>query len=191
MKVNFVTEVSLYTDKADEDGEPSPLFQEILGSIVSVDPETDKSIKIGTVSATLFNYFRSQELALSMFYEADKQNPEFAGFIATIEGSKDIFLGSVLLIQKIQIRPKYRGKGIGNAVITRAVDIFLKGEGHVFLEPFPLDQSGKGDTKKLRSGRKTLTEYYAKMGFAQFEHSAYMFFDASLRQPCMLLERYL
>jgi GNAT superfamily N-acetyltransferase len=96
----------------------------------------------------------------------------------------------LLYIKRIEIEPKYRGKGIGLAAIRRAIDVLRVNCELVALKPFPLQFEGKVTPTNRREAQAATTKlkrYYRRMGFKDLGGTGFMMLDLTLRLKDVLL----
>ncbi len=93
----------------------------------------------------------------------------------------DVFGSNLLILDRLEILPQYRGKKIGLIVLRHAITRFSSGAAIVAMKPFPLQFEVKpsGETQKKWHDRmklvqmqtdqevatNTLCNYYSKLGF--------------------------
>lgn len=103
-----------------------------------------------------------------------------------------------MILDRVEILPKYRGGGIGLLVLTSLIERFGAGAGVVGMKPFPLQLEPKQSrdssawVKRLRLGdlprdAKVATEklkrYYEKLGFVRMRSTPFMFRSMSWALP--------
>ncbi|HBB89257.1 MAG TPA: hypothetical protein DC047_16760 [Blastocatellia bacterium] len=99
-----------------------------------------------------------------------------------------------LILDRVEILPKYRGGGLGLLVLTSLIERFGAGAGVVGLKPFPLQLEPKDSrdssawTKRLRledlprdakMATEKLKQYYEKLGFVRMRSTPFMFRSTS------------
>lgn len=91
---------------------------------------------------------------------------------------------NVLILDRLEILPEYRGKGVGLVVLRRLIERFEAGAGMVCMKPYPLqfeagyrdrarDRASEWDlqmrlsdfSENKKSSTATLQSHYAKLGF--------------------------
>ncbi len=110
----------------------------------------------------------------------------------------EIWNFNLLILDRIEILPKYRGGGIGLLVLISLIERFGAGAGVVGMKPFPLqfepEQSRDSSAwvKRLRLGdlpsdpkmaKNKLKQYYRKLGFVEMKSTPFMFRSMSWALP--------
>jgi GNAT superfamily N-acetyltransferase len=110
----------------------------------------------------------------------------------------DIWNLNLLILDRVEILPKYRGSGIGLLVLTSLIERFGGGAGVVGLKPFPLQLEPKQSrdssawAKRLRlddlprdakMATEKLKRYYEKLGFVRMKSTPFMFRSMSWAFP--------
>jgi GNAT superfamily N-acetyltransferase len=102
-----------------------------------------------------------------------------------------------LILDRVELLPKYRGNGVGLLVLRSLIERFGAGVGVVGMKPFPLQLESKDATdsrwrRRLRleqfpsdseiSARK-LRNYYHRLGFVRMRSTPFMFRSLSWTLP--------
>ncbi|MCA1602709.1 MAG: hypothetical protein LC776_14060 [Acidobacteria bacterium] len=102
----------------------------------------------------------------------------------------EVWNSNLLILDRIEILPKYRGCGIGLLVLTSLIERFDGGAGVVALKPFPLQfesrecQDSSAWIKRLRledlpcdslAAKNKLKQYHEKLGFVEMKSTPFMF----------------
>jgi GNAT superfamily N-acetyltransferase len=111
----------------------------------------------------------------------------------------DIYGSNLLILDRLEIVPKYRGKNWGLKVLRELIDRFSSGAGIVAIKPYPLQHELIDDspekqkwfenmelsklTQDKNTGIKKLTEHYGKLGFQHVEDIEYMVLSTCLKMP--------
>jgi hypothetical protein len=105
---------------------------------------------------------------------------------------------NVLIIDRLEIQPAFRGCGVGLFVIRKLIERFSSGTGVIALKAFPLqfevDNAKKTDPwsqrmalasfpLQKRSASATLRRYYARLGFIAMPRTDFMFMSSTARLP--------
>ena len=77
-------------------------------------------------------------------------------------GDIDVF--DLLVINEIELKPEYRGRGLGLQVASRTLDLFGNPCGITALCPWPTEVRGDGETATRRAHHK-LAKYSERLGF--------------------------
>jgi hypothetical protein len=74
---------------------------------------------------------------------------------------------NILLIDRMEIEPAYRGRMIGLITLIKLIRRYQKGCSLVAIKPFPLQYTGevKGQEEAFERDRQKLVRYYGKLGF--------------------------
>lgn len=110
------------------------------------------------------------------------------------ESIGDISIGSdILIIDKVEILPDYRGKSIGLKAVRRTMEFLGSGCAVTALHPHPIQYDGKLDkdwTQRMqpqafacdkRTAKKKLREYWSRLGFQRIGRTSYMAFAMTNR----------
>ena len=92
---------------------------------------------------------------------------------------------NMLVIDRIEIAPEYRGMNIGMLALCRAIQQFRFGASIAVIKPFPLQYEGKqpneNETKKYKNYKsecnraiRKLEKHYGKIGFKKVEGTQLM-----------------
>lgn len=155
----------------------------ISGSIYEIhDPGND--VKAGTMSAYLFETGRAldDQFPLSdVFDESIITDPYLQPLSARweeLEESLSIWPDRVLILERSEILPAFRGKHLGMWADYRCIDTFGGSEGLVVAMPYPLQFRGKESVEKNRErlgldqfekdrnkAFERLTRYWRQMGY--------------------------
>ena len=100
------------------------------------------------------------------------------------------FHANVLILERLEILPKFRGRRFGLAILKTMIERFGAGAGIAALKPYPLqfemdlgpkDVAWKKELdlatfpkNQLRS-TKALSKYYGRIGFKQLSRTPFMF----------------
>jgi GNAT superfamily N-acetyltransferase len=97
--------------------------------------------------------------------------------------------GNVLILDRLEVLPEFRGKNLGLVVMRRLIERFGAGAYVVGIKPFPLQGEGSRSEEDpwrsrlllnsfdddLKRSTKKLREYYAKLGFKAMRGTPFMF----------------
>jgi hypothetical protein len=102
----------------------------------------------------------------------------------------DIWNFNLLILDRIEILPAYRGGGAGLLILIGLIERFGAGAGVIALKPFPLQFEEKQPhnssawAKRLRledlprnerMSKEKLKQYYGKLGFVEMKSTPFMF----------------
>ena len=102
-----------------------------------------------------------------------------------------------LMLDRVELLPKYRGHGVGLLVLRSLIERFGAGAGVVGMKPFPLQLERKDATdsswrRRLRLEQfpsdskistRTLRNYYHRLGFVPMRSTPFMFRSLSWALP--------
>ncbi|MGZ2369789.1 hypothetical protein ACXR6G_08405 [Ancylomarina sp. YFZ004] len=84
----------------------------------------------------------------------------------------DSFNTNVLLVSRLEIKEKYRGKGYGKYVLN-SLDIYFKSTcAYVALNSFPIGFEGITDDKNYDKAQERLNSFYSSCGYKKIRHEA-------------------
>jgi GNAT superfamily N-acetyltransferase len=92
----------------------------------------------------------------------------------------------VLYIDKLEIEPPYRGRGIGLLVLLRLMRRYEEKCGLVAIKPYPLQYTNTDipeSSKEFKKDRKKLVLYYSRLGFKKIPNTDYHAFSLEFRLP--------
>ena len=116
-------------------------------------------------------------------------SPEFSDQLMDIL-RYDVVGSNVLILDRLEILPKYRNRGLGLSVMRHMIERFASGTAVVAIKPFPLQFEPEPlceDEKKwrvylglpelsknTRSATKKLRDYYSRLGFISMHGTPFM-----------------
>jgi GNAT superfamily N-acetyltransferase len=126
----------------------------------------------------------------------------FSAGVYRLLNEEVIFCRNLLLLDRLEILPEFRGQELGLKFMKAAITRFGLGCRLAVLKPFPLQFEGKMGTvpvgrsgqvvrrppadrmaaAKLRSGTEKLMKYYARAGFVALSGSELMILDLEKRR---------
>jgi GNAT superfamily N-acetyltransferase len=98
----------------------------------------------------------------------------------------------LLVIEKVEVLPKYRGKGIGLKILRKTLETFKDGKAAAVLEAHPLRQASDYTpswSKKMQleqwkgktdSGIRKLRKHWGKLGFKQVRKTHFFLLDLAV-----------
>ena len=110
----------------------------------------------------------------------------------------EVWNPNFLVLDRVEILPQYRGRGVGLLAILSLIERFAAGAGVVGMKPFPLQfepapPSGYAAWQKRlqlaklsrnqRHATKKLQTHYARLGFVPLSRTPFMFRSESWRLP--------
>jgi len=148
----------------------------------------------------VFDIFDAHSDSTADYYDS-LFDPDTVGFSENLQRLFDyeIFESSVLIIDRLELLPGYRGKNLGLTIMRRLIQRFSAGAGILAIKPFPLqfeqsipaeDKSGWHAEMQLSSFRETerdsirkLRSHYGKLGFVEMKGTPHMFLSSTRRLP--------
>lgn len=137
-----------------------------LNATVSlVDLETGKSVDIGKANFHMINVFLYRDWS-SVVYHADSKNGDIynitEGLREVIENETD-FLGLLVVMDRIYIEKKYRGKGYATQAIKEIIKYFKTwGCDYFALRPYPFEEKDEEIKQELV---QLLVKFYKRFHF--------------------------
>ena len=121
----------------------------------------------------------SHSQTLTQYYEAlfDFDSDEIKESI-TKQWQKDVLISSdILIVDRVEVRPEYRGHGLGLAAVYSFIETFGKHDGFVALTPYPFqfdypDIDQKPFEKFSRDKKvalQKLQKYWSRLGVQRLE----------------------
>lgn len=142
----------------------------------------DKVSLLDVTDAHSDNVYRYYELLI------DKKENDFKEDL--IEGQERPTNFNLLIIDRIEVTPKYRGKNIGFAAISDLIRVFGHSCGYVATESFPLQfeaNDEETDPNKTTEDKELATlklkSYYSKLGFKNIKGTDFMLLNLDYFNP--------
>jgi GNAT superfamily N-acetyltransferase len=198
----------------DEFGEPDNVIYPYCGDVLGVD-ENNNRTKIGKFNALYVDVGRAmdeQEQILDVldchssstaeYFEPIFGNnaPWFSGAVEKI--SRGEFVGfNLLILDRLEILPEFRGRGLGLKVLRHMMVRFSPGAGVIAMKVFPLQHESEqtAEDEDKRAWRKLLSldsfiddeeistaklkVYYERLGFESLPNSNFMVFNMNWKFP--------
>ena len=142
----------------------------------------------------LDSYAQTEEFADSVIGDGDQYCSRRLNQL--LQG--DVHEMNVLIIDRLEIQPAFRGGGVGLFVIRKLIERFSSGAGVIALKAFPLqfevDRAKKADPwsqrmalasfpLQKRSASAALRRYYGRLGFIAMPRTDFMFMSSTARLP--------
>ena len=182
--IEFAVRASLHEQYADAD-----FVHSILGKISAKSEDRGNEENVGYIKASLVQFGEAMDHGISTERLGDGIDGNIAEYWELLfdldtgswkEEVQDEYEASgcdLLIIDCMEIRPRWRGLGIGPAAVDRTIDIFGPGCGLVACKPWPLqctpafarDQKALKRLKAPGVGRdeavRKLRAYWSRLGF--------------------------
>jgi GNAT superfamily N-acetyltransferase len=148
----------------------------------------------------VFDIFDAHSQGTADYYDS-LFDPDTVDFSENLQQlfNYEIFEQSVMIIDRLELLPGYRGQNLGLIIMRRLIQRFSAGAGVVAIKPFPLqyehsnpaeDKSGWHAEMQLSSFRETernsirkLQNHYRKLGFVEMKGTPHMFLSTTRRLP--------
>jgi hypothetical protein len=171
---------------------PEDYSQEIGGRIFVLGPGDDKEderVEIGHLRATLIQLERAMQDGIELWDILDAPSEETAECLQLFDNvddvklrvddeefsrrvrnlfDADVWFGDILLVEKIEIKPEYRGYGVGLVAMRGLIEAFGRSCSLVVCKPLPLQYSGNVNEENrfdFKAAQEKLRKYWAKAGF--------------------------
>jgi len=192
-----------------EGSDPYDFIYETKGKIVTID-ESDQEMLVGKFRLYYVDLTNAYNQGASIFFMLDShsQTAEFLELIDDSNGfefsksllgllNHEVFENNILILNRLEILPHYRGKNIGLIIMRRLIQRFSSGAGIVAIKPFPLQfEIELPDERQWRNelqlsnlhkseqyATKKLRQYYRRLGFVGMEGTPLMFISTTWRLP--------
>jgi GNAT superfamily N-acetyltransferase len=190
--------------------EPEDFVHEISGRVLCADLEASKDRIAGRFRLYYVDFELAQNHGMSAVevLDANQHTLEFASaildrnqapFSSQLQGllGDEIWNSNLIILDRLEILPKYRGRGAGLMILIALIERFGSGAGVVGMKPFPLqsEPSQSADSSwakrlKLRNlssdhkmSERKLKQYYGNLGFIEMRSTAFMFWNMSWALP--------
>ena len=206
----FHVESSKFLLAADD---PSDYIYPICGRIAEMDDDegdilvgkfrlyyVDVASAINTDYMDVFDIFDAHSASTADYYDS-LFDPDTVGFSENLRQlfNDEVFEQSLLIIDRLELLPGYRGQNLGLIIMRRLIQRFSAGAGLVAIKPFPLqfeqsipaeDEGGWHEEMQLSSFRETernsirkLQKHYSKLGFFEMKGTPHMVLSTARRLP--------
>jgi GNAT superfamily N-acetyltransferase len=196
---------------ADPSGEPTDYVYENRGDLIDVGEggdriavgkfgcyymDIDRALNDGMPACDVFDAYASTIVFYDKIFDAKTE--EYSSRIEKLCHGTPLNR-NVLILDRLEILPKYRGKKLGLEVLRHMIQRFGAGAGLVALKAFPLQfeaQGSRDETDKWRSqlnlskfkldekiATTKLITYYTKLGFERLPRTKFMFRSNDLVLP--------
>jgi GNAT superfamily N-acetyltransferase len=193
-----------------EIGDPSDFIYVTTGEIVGTD-EAQQKICMGKFSLSYIDVeatINARECSVFDVFDSSQETCDYYSAIftpGTLKSSKELtdlfrgelWLGNVLILDRLEILPAFRRHKLGLLVLRRLMERFGAGAAVVAMKPFPLQCEDRirpdddwrsslrlGDfEKEFKRATSKLRRYYAKLGFKAMKGTPFMFRDPQRALP--------
>lgn len=175
-----------------------------IKTVITQLADDDQSVNVGTIRAFLVQVAQAQTDGLFTTYEVVDSYYETAYYLGLLERGSwteyvqehfDAVCQDLLVLDRIEILPEYRGRGIGLLALRALIDLFSQQCGLVVCKPFPLQFEGfraangtalprtKDKEKAFQQARRKLIRYWSRLGFRTIPQSDILALDPAYRMP--------
>jgi GNAT superfamily N-acetyltransferase len=193
-----------------EDGDPSHYAYSIHGTIVAADEEDNKTLAgkfhvyyldvlaAFNANASVFDIFDCRSDTLD-YYGAifEPGTLDASPKLTKLFGESRVGWGNVLIINRLEVLPQFRGHNLGLIVMRRLIERFSAGAFVVGIKPFPLQREAGSDEpddwsarldlgqldKNLKRATSKLRSHYARLGFKLMKGTSFMFLTTEYDLP--------
>ena len=191
--------------------QPNDFFHETRGKIVTVD-ESDQETLVGKFCLYYANVDNAYDEGFEPLEVLDtySHTVDYFSSIYVTSGTEfcekllhllnfDVFENNSLILDRLELLPRYRGQNLGLIIMRRLIQRFSLGAGVVAIKPFPLQFEHEPSTEKGNHWRnelqlsnftnnehtatQKLRSYYRKLGFVGMQGTPFMFRSTALRLP--------
>lgn len=188
--------------------DPSDFVRSIHGTLNIFDEQREEfSVPVGHVSAYHVEIGLAKQAKEPITFVFDSVDDELADYFSILfedenfsEGLEEIlepgFGGDLLIIDRVEIDPEFRGKNLGLIAALKTIETFSGGCAYVALRPFPLQYGPlRSQTKKLKQqkydrfvksepqARKKLRDYWGQLGFKRVHDSDVFILSTAYHLP--------
>lgn len=193
--------------------EYSRFVYETAGNLFGID-DTERRKLVGKFRVYYVDVMRAIDAGVPIILVLEAHSSQVAEYFDPIFGSSapdfshqvlemldyDIFGGNLLILDRLEILPQYRGKGIGLRVLHHMIERFSPGAAVVAMKPFPLQfEFPSSDAQKRWRARlgldqlstdkglatEKLRQYYSKLGFLRLSGTPMMIMSTACVLPAL------
>ncbi len=190
---------------------PNDFLHETHGTIVSLD-ESEQETLVGKFRLYYADVDSAMEEGFDTFEVLDSYSHtlEYHDLIYESNGTElseklqkelnyDVFGCNLLMLDRLEILPQYRGQYLGLIIMRRLIQRFSSGAGVIAIKPFPLQFEHKPSSEEEHRWRKELKlsilsknegyatqklqKYYSKLGFIKMKGTPFMLKSTAFRLP--------
>lgn len=162
------------------------LYDELTGDEPIDDVEQEDEKEVGHIYSHTFNLdYSTSDLA----FLAEEQSPDLgyaANFFFHEKGKEDLLFRYLFYINKVFIKPEYRGHGYGIKALSMFLQNFARGE-TVCCHPSPIiDMKDKYSEAK---GKLLMRKYWSKVGLNKYSKKHNILWTDQWSMPDWLREK--
>ena len=184
--------------------------REFIQAIEGEVRQAGSNIGVGRMSALLVQVGRVADAGKDLFEIMDDESSELGkchiAFFkaedcdykdAIREQFVDVFGLDLLIINRVEVEPAFRRKGLGLLAVSRMIDIFGENCGLVAMKPFPLQFRGcldpgwnppegiEDSEVAFRDATKKLRSYWSRAGFRRVAGTTYYALPPARKRPAL------
>jgi GNAT superfamily N-acetyltransferase len=165
---------------------------QIRGKLWIYRKDTDEDVEAGEITVQYLDVWRAKAAGLSIWDLFDTTSRTGNATYQAVwdteaqgykPGITDALSGyNVLIIHAVQIKPEFRGHNLGLAAVNTTINRFGHDCALVIVKPYPINAHDlPGD--QIEQGVRSLTAYYARLGFFEIPDSPLMALDLDRIRP--------
>jgi len=192
--------------------EPGDFIHELSGNILCSTEEDQRDRIAGRFRVYYANFELAENHGVTAFEVLDAYQHTFDYAETVLDSDErpfstrlykllanEIWNFNFLILDRVELLPKYRGNGVGLLILSCLIERFGSGAGVVGLKPFPLQFEPRHETESWNSRLKLetystdvqkstrkLRRYYEKLGFVPMKSTPFMFRSLSWALPTSL-----
>lgn len=182
-------------------GEPEDYIYESSGNIVAIDEDGESETTVGKFRVYYLDLDRAidESYPIEDVFDAHSHLYEYYGALVDARSCgfrqsvfrairEEPLVMNILIIDRVEILPRYRGYELGLDVMRHTVHRFGNGASVVAIKPYPLQFEARSEresqwTKSMSldelpstesSATRKLVSYYQRLGFQKVPRSRYM-----------------
>jgi GNAT superfamily N-acetyltransferase len=184
-RVDFEVSLSQY------EGDPSDFITVYHGDIIGM-MDDDSEQEIGTVVVYLIERGRVLNEGISLFEVMDCLDGDSCDCFANLFDQKSeqlkpeverllsenrAFQNDMMLIERLELKPEYRGQGLGKEIASRVIQKFGENCSVIACVPVPLQFTGLGPRDKRPEGKRLaqqrVRKFWEGVGFIRLPRGDY------------------
>lgn len=188
MEIEIITIRLAVELMADREGSDQEFLTETRGTILLEDQE------IGSFTLMRLQYSAAEDSGL-LWDTCDGHSTELAEVAEAglPELSRDFYQDSllqrVLLVQRIEIDMKYRGRGFGTSVLKQITKYYDDWCSLIVIKPFCIDPIDKDSDAEAEDTRKRLQRLYERVGFRLCRNELMTLCPLWIEQPSLAVAK--
>jgi GNAT superfamily N-acetyltransferase len=184
-RVDFEVSLSQY------EGDPSDYIAVYQGEVIGM-MDDDSERKIGNVVIYLVERGRVLNEGISLFEVMDcldgdscdcfanlfdQESEQLKPEVERLLSENRAFQNDIMLIERLELKPEYRGQGLGKEIASRVIQKFGQNSSVIACVPVPLQFTGLGpgdkEPKGNRLAQQRVRKFWDGVGFVRVPRSDY------------------